>query len=194
MGVKTSHYDRESGKSHSTLEHIGLVVDIGSSYIGDGDSHYWAVVFDPQSGEFTNVGLGYTSYDAKVDAPKDLQSLYDRIKAAKAELALANYAMATWLRYEREAEERLEWVTKGSVVKVVKGRKVPKGTVGTVKVNCEGQWGRRVLLALADGTEVWTAEDNVEVLPKVTVENSPEARLSAAGWDDAAALLTGASS
>ena len=54
-------------------------------------------------------------------------------------------------------------VTKGCTVKVVKGRKVPKGTVATVAyVNVDSPYGVSVLLTMEDGTHVWTADTNLE--------------------------------
>lgn len=175
MAVRTSHYDRETGKTHVTLEHIGLVVGIGSQYMGDGDSHYWAEVFDPESGEFKQVGLGYTPYDAKVDAEESLQQAYDGLKAAELALARAKVAVNTQREWMLDEVRKDHEVRKGSPVKVVRGRKVPKGTVGVVKVRHEGNYGWSLLLTLADGSEVWTAETNVEPLLTYTVEPQPVA-------------------
>lgn len=52
-------------------------------------------------------------------------------------------------------------IVKGATVQVVKGRKVPKGTTGTVIWIGEGQWGWRVGIKDAAGETHWTALDNV---------------------------------
>ena len=174
MAVTISHYDRETGKSHSTVEHIGLVVNIGSTYIGDGDSHYWADVLNPETGQFETVGLGYTPAGAKVDAPADLQKIWDDLVAAKRASAMAANALSAYGRALQNEADDAERVKKGSWVKVVKGRKVPIGTVGQVKWEGDGQWGWRVLLSVEDGQQdVWTNGSNVEALTLFTVENDP---------------------
>lgn len=183
MAVRISHWDKETGRSHSTLEYIGQVVNIGSSYIGDGDSHYWADVFDPETGQFETVGLGYTPDGAKVDAPKDLQKVWDDLVEAKRKSAMAANALSAYHRRLQSEAWDAETVKKGAWVKVVKGRKVPLGTVGQVKWEGEGQWGRRVLLDV-DGQDVWTARSNVEALLWVGPEVSPEQRLRDAGVDE----------
>lgn len=170
MGVTVSHWDKEKGTTHRTVEHVGYVVGTGSQYLGDGDSHYWAVVFNPETSEFEHVGLGYTPYDAKVDAPAEMREAYENLQEAKRALARAEAAVSNLGKYERDAAWDAESVTRGKWVKVVKGRKVPKGTVGLVKVHHEGQWGWSVLLETLAGEEVWTSESNVEVLPVHTVE------------------------
>jgi hypothetical protein len=56
---------------------------------------------------------------------------------------------------------------KGSTLKVVRGRKVPVGTVGVCIWNGEGKkaaWGRRVGIKDSDGEVHWTAEKNCEVV------------------------------
>lgn len=52
-------------------------------------------------------------------------------------------------------------IERGTEVKVVKGRKVPKGTVGVVIWTGSGQFGPRVGIKDAEGTTHWTALSNV---------------------------------
>lgn len=55
-------------------------------------------------------------------------------------------------------------IVKGQTVTVVKGRKVPKGTTGTVAWIGEDNYGNaRVGFKTADGEMVFTAQSNVEV-------------------------------
>ena len=55
-------------------------------------------------------------------------------------------------------------IIKGATVTVVKGRKVAKGTTGTVTWIGEDSWGKaRVGFRTADGESIFTAMSNVEV-------------------------------
>ncbi len=47
---------RREGDHVVVTEHAGLVVETGSFYLGDGDSNYWALVFDPATDSFAQVG------------------------------------------------------------------------------------------------------------------------------------------
>jgi hypothetical protein len=53
---------------------------------------------------------------------------------------------------------------RGCMARVVRGRKVPVGTVGTVFWMGEGQYGTRVGLKDSTGQVHWTAASNVERL------------------------------
>lgn len=65
---------------------------------------------------------------------------------------------------EAEQERRAKIPARGKTLKVVRGRKVPKGTTGVCIWTGNGHWGERVGLKDAAGTVHWTAMDNVEVL------------------------------
>ena len=72
-------------------------------------------------------------------------------------------------------------VRKGATVAVVRGRKVPHGTVGVVMWEGDGEWGPRLGLAV-EGEEklVYTAHKNVEaVYPGLMPGQTPEG-----GWCD----------
>lgn len=76
-----------------------------------------------------------------------------------------------WIRFgedrdrERQEEERrFNTPTKGKQVRVFKGRKVPIGTEGRVFWYGENQWGYSCGLELQDGTRVFTAAGNVQVI------------------------------
>lgn len=171
MPVKVTNW--ESGKAVSTLEWVGAVVETGSTYIGDGDSYYWSIVFDPYGEKpFKQVGTGYWQ-EGWVDAPEELLEAYKGVKAAEAALAKANSVVKALASEVKEADWEFEAVKKGKWVQVVKGRKVPKGTVGQVKWVGEGQWGMRLLMETLSGEEVWTALSNVEALVESTVAPKP---------------------
>ena len=167
MAVTKTVWVDGSPKAETT--HAGLVVATDSSYLGDGDSTYWGVVWNGESGTFEHIHTGYTQ-GAEVDAPEHLVRLYTNLKSAERALAQAKAAM----RAQSAAEYQEAWEaaqpTKGKTVQVVKGRKVAKGTTGEVIATHDGQWGLRVLLKTADGSEVWTSASNVEVVASSTEE------------------------
>lgn len=91
-----------------------------------------------------------------VDATPEVKAEYEAMKAEREYQALVA---------EQERRERIPG--RGKTLKVVRGRKVPKGTVGTCIWTGNGQWGERVGLKTASGEVHWTAMSNVEVvLPK----------------------------
>jgi len=67
-------------------------------------------------------------------------------------------------RRTQEAKENCLNVVKGILCKVVKGRKVPKGTEGVVFYIKDTHFGTRVGLKDSDGTAHWTYARNVAVL------------------------------
>ncbi len=164
MGITVSTWNSETKSNDLTVEHVGMVVGVESTYQGDCDSLYYAVYFDADSAEFKTLCTGYTPAGIEVDAPEAIMEAWTLEQAAKAAARKAAAARTAIRRQMREAEVEAHTPSKGKTVRVARGRKVPVGTVGVVKVNCDGQWGRRVLLTLEDGTEVWTAQSNVEVV------------------------------
>lgn len=72
-------------------------------------------------------------------------------------------------RVERYTAAKTEHIARGEIIKgarvtVVRGRKVPKGTVGTVIWLGEDNWGKaRLGLRTDDGETHWTAASNCEV-------------------------------
>ena len=83
---------------------------------------------------------------------------------------------------EDEAKAKLIGpISKGSFVVVVRGRKVPHGTQGTVRWEGDGEWGPRVGLAVEDEEKlVYTALKNVDaVYPGLLPGQQP-----AEGWVD----------
>lgn len=153
----------------SVSEYEGLVVAVGGTYLGDGDTSYWAMVWNGEAGQFDKVYTGYYQ-GGDIDAPEDLINDYQALVSAEEALARAKSAIAVRAALEAQVAYEATLPLKSRTVRVVKGRKVPVGTTGEVKVNCEGQWGRRVLLVTQDGTEHWTAADNVEVVAAATEE------------------------
>jgi hypothetical protein len=79
---------------------------------------------------------------------------------------------------EANAKNRAHAVRKGGKVKVVKGRKVPKGTVGECFWEGGGQYGPRIGLKEADGTTHWTATSNCTAI----LDDVPEGTTPDGGW------------
>ena len=167
MGVQVTHYEnRPEGTLvwHEYL-HEGLVVAVDSTYHGDGDSVYRAIYLDVETGTWGRCGGGYDSEGIVVDAPEHLRKAYQQYVEASQALASANYSARRIA--EDISRDRFESFTprRGKIVRVVKGRKIPVGTEATVLVRTESQYGGfSVKVALENGAEVWTNENNVEVI------------------------------
>lgn len=150
-----------------TPVYVGHVVHKDSTYLGDYDVAYYVTYLDSETLEFKQYGFGWEVArwdDVAIDAPQDEQDLWaDEREIAKAKSMRAY--RATQIR-ERQRDERIPF--RGKVVRVVRGRKVPIGTEGVVKVRCESAYGYhpswRVCLVTDDGVEHWTDERNVEVI------------------------------
>jgi len=164
MSVTRRRWNSETKEYDTTVEYVGFTVDCGSHYLGDGDSDYYAVCFDPDEGKFVEAHLGYTPDGYSIDATDDVRQAWEAEVASRKAQTLA--VRLAYMVQDRVRDERIEAITpsKGKKVRVVKGRKVPVGTEGTVKVYHEGQWGWSVLIDTGED-EVWTAASNVEVIP-----------------------------
>jgi len=163
MPVSTTSW--VDGQSVPVVLHTGYVVGQTSVYVGDCDSSYSAIYFDVDSATFKEHCTGYAPSGIVVDAPAEIMAAYEAEVAAKRALAIAagmRYSIRTDIE-DAAREAATPW--SGKTIQVVKGRKVAKGTVGVVKVRHDGPYGWSVLLTLTDGTEVWTSETNVEVVP-----------------------------
>lgn len=154
MGVKNT----ETG----AVRFEGLVL---TTYEKNGydDSDFLAVVWSEEKGEPFDVLYASTRFAGgdlvTVDATPEVRAKYEGWKARKVAEA-------------RAAEAAREAATpyRGKTVKVVRGRKVPLGTVGEVTWFGKGKsYGfrpaeTRVGLRTLDGTVYWTAAKNVEVV------------------------------
>lgn len=135
--------------------------------------HTYAVAFDNDSGEFKTVFLtsdypcsSGEKREATVDATEEVQALYEAHQAM-------NEAKKALERAEARREEALREVrcpSRGKTLKVVRGRKVPVGTVGECTWYGRGKgYGfregeMRVGIKMADGRVEYTAARNVEVV------------------------------
>lgn len=152
--------------------HVGLVLATREENYHD-DSDFYALVWNPEAQRIERVGYA-TTRGGGTDNNRAQADLSDEYKAD-----VDAYVISRWVE-TLKAQERDAWLTaanealtpeRGSTVRVVKGRKVPVGTIATVfwkgideyKTN---RWGTyyRVGLRLEDGSTVYTSMDNVEVI------------------------------
>lgn len=172
MAITTSKYvpgvEGEAGTSVAVTVGAGTTVAVESQYIYDGDSSYWGVYFDFETGEFAQQGTGYTPQGITVDATPEIMSAWEAAKVAKKAAQQASAMRSCLVQAKREAEYEAATPRPGKTLKVVAGRKVPKGTVGECFYYGEGQWGYRVGM-MVEGEKVWTAASNVEVVAKEMV-------------------------
>lgn len=138
--------------------HHGLCI---SEYERNGynDSDFYMVVWNeekqaPESLEFASTrGWSYPCYGSKPDATPEIMAKYQAWEAEQAR------------KYrERMAAEEAARPERGKTLKVVRGRKVPQGTVGACIWVGEGRWGKRVGIKDESGAVHWTAITNVEVV------------------------------
>jgi hypothetical protein len=101
----------------------------------------------------TTRGWSYPSMRSYPDATPEVMAKYEH-----------------WLELERlkalkRAEEREDKeVRKGKMIRVVRGRKVPRGTVGQCIYRGRGYYDERVGLKTESGEVFWTSLKNVEVV------------------------------
>jgi hypothetical protein len=181
MAVSIFKHDKELGKpvpgydvvGYHDVTYAGAVLATGEIN-GYDDSDFTATVWDEDSGTVKTIVYastrGWTYLNgASVDATPEV-----RLKAA------AYYAKVNLASRLNAAAAAASTPAVGKLVKVVKGRKVAKGTEGTVIWVGEGKYygpvpryrstawstkgALRIGLKDAEGTVHWTAASNVEVL------------------------------
>lgn len=148
----------DSGDRNEVI-YVGATVYKTTEYIGEGDSSLVAVCWDAAEGREVRVIYGCDRPGSEV-RPVTVDATPEVIAAWTAWRVQRSYERIRW-----EAERRAKVLERGRDAKVVKGRKVPVGTVGQVMWVGENKFGpgQRVGLRLASGEVVWTNADNVEV-------------------------------
>ena len=182
MAISTFVHDKEKGKpvagwpdvvGYHEVTYEGAVLATGE-YNGYDDSDFYADVWDEATNAVKRVTYattrGWTYLNgASVDATPEVKA-----KAA------AFYRARKLDALKAAAAEEARRPDRGKRVKVVRGRKVPKGTEGTVIWEGEGRyfgavpryrsggWNttapRRIGLVTDSGERFFTAASNVEVL------------------------------
>jgi hypothetical protein len=161
--------------------HEGLVLWTGEHSHYD-DSDFYAVVWNPADGEPQEIGYATTrgwAYrnTATPDATPEVRAAYDAWQAERTRKAA-----------EQQAAAELATPRPGKTVRVVKGRKIPVGTVAKVAWYGEGRdYGRaakygmpvpmRVGLSV-DGKSVYTDASNVEVIAQAGPGTLPLLRVT----------------
>ena len=144
----------------------GRVVAI-ESYYYDGQTDYSACVWNEET--LTVECAGACCYSTKIDGPAWVVAFY---KIACEIRQRSNEDRVRAAREQRAAEEEAVTVRCGKTVKVVRGRKVPKGTVARVFWMGENQWGWSAGLETASGERMFTALQNVEVVAEAIAEKA----------------------
>jgi hypothetical protein len=126
----------------------------------------FATVWDPET-KTTKVVRLYSNFEldmacavAVVDLKAEYLADYEACVAAGEAAKLAAEKARVEAALARAAKEPV----RGRTCKVVKGRKVPVGTVGFLFWTGAGTYGARGGLKLDDGSVVWTALNNLEAV------------------------------
>jgi len=156
-GVYETTYHGYDGPLYMQTRFEGLVL-ADRERNGYDDSDFYAVVWDVNKDCPVEVEYGTTRFwtypnHCTVDATPEIRAKYEAWRAEQE-------------RQAREAARAREAATPrpGRTLRVVKGRKVPVGTVGECFWTGNGNWGPRVGLRDAEGNTHWTALSNVEVV------------------------------
>ena len=159
--------------------HVGRVVAKGVDYNKQVMSDVWDnvpyVIILNDSGHYQKIETyGGPGYDAQshlkpyapspeVDASPEMIAAYMAHIAAEQAAAEKARRESEARRAAQRAEEERKAPRKGRTLRVVKGRKVPKGTEGVCFWVGESQWGKRVGMKVA-GETVWVDAKNVEAV------------------------------
>ena len=143
----------------------GLVVEL--TYHWFRGEHYGAIIWDEEldgprkirCGEFPDYAPSSIGGSGTVDASPELLAKYNTFKANQRKLDYNVWNM-----------QQAKQVMKDKLVRVVKGRKVSKGTEGKVFWIGPNKYGsgERVGIKELNGTVHWTHADNVEVVNPVS--------------------------
>lgn len=133
----------------AVIEPIGYCASCkGSGYVWHWDCEY-------------PCGTGHLGLEAAV---AEAGAIGEALHAAWSEAKAAWEAASAHHRALEAEAAALLAVEKFKVVRVVKGRKVPKGTVGEVIWTGSSNWGPRIGLKTSAGEVHWTVPGNVEVI------------------------------
>lgn len=152
------------GPLYMHTHHVGVVLAVGEHNYYD-DSDFFALVWDAEAGEAREVEYASTrgwTYPnrAGVDATPEVLAAYNAWQTARADAAA-----------KARAEKEAQTVSRGKVVRVFKGRKVPIGTTGECfwigRDTYTPRWAPpkyRIGIKDAAGNTHWTAADNCQVV------------------------------
>jgi len=153
----------------------------------------YAIVYSPETIQyagqegsgFQTIRTGCSEFSGVYDATVTVVDATEEIKAAYAAFLAGKAAGESFARAEREqaahearvlAEKRR--IANGKLVRVTRGRKVPKGTQGRVFWMKDDTWGVRLGIATSDRKDArgrnldvaWVAASNCDVVNEATGE------------------------
>jgi hypothetical protein len=177
---RTGSEERAQGLGETVRTHVGLVVKSGSTYLGDGDSTYWAVVSDGKGG-FETIGycstycICFSTGDrcrAEIDPSPELAAAYLEQQTRADEISTVS-------RNAWDADAAWHRPGKGAIVRVVRGRKVPVGLEGRVGWTGDSKFGERIGIMPPTGGDqlLFTAASNVEVIERPDLGIDPCGRV-----------------
>ncbi len=126
----------------------------------------YAVVFNAEKNTFENVQvrahfeLDSGTRSVEIDASADIKAMYDlhqEIQESESKLNQMKRRFASQI-------VAVKAPVAGRTVKVIKGRKVPVGTIGRCACVIPGDYGMRVKIEEANGNIHWTAASNCEAI------------------------------
>lgn len=161
----------------------GQVIGIDSRYWLDGMLEEWAVVWDPESNCTKRISFGYYGIDgtnlaggrAEVDATEDTKR---SVRKALKEEAIVDFC--------KSVQDYKKTIRKESKVEVIRGRKVPKGTI--LRVFWVGEqetyrskqysWMHETELVAGcyddKGNKVWVKAEYLKPIDKIKSPNAKE--------------------
>lgn len=162
------HFSNPDSKLYTWETHHGLCLEEYEQN-GRDDSDFYMRVWNPEAGDVERIlfystrGWMYPCRASHVDATPEVEAAYQALCHKQAEAARV-----------RAAQIAEQQPGKGKTLKVVKGRKVPVGTVGRCFwASVQQKWfytafmgyQGRVGIETADGQRHFTNVDNVELVP-----------------------------
>ena len=160
---------------NGVVSYAGAVIDIWDHCWADGMVEETALVWELEKHEYKTVQIGYYAADGhdfvgtKADVEVSVEVARDILRTMKTR------ALQSFCRSVREKKERIE---PGIMAQVVRGRKIPKGTVLEVfwvgeKPTYTG-YGTEMIAGCKDkeGNKVWI---KAEYLKNITPLKSPKA-------------------
>lgn len=134
---------------------VGCVFSTYSYYVGDGDSAYYAVVWDEETQTVRGECYGWGGYgidEVDIDATPEA---WEKAKA----YTLPRVIQQLTQNYKDDSTD----IKSGRQARIVAGRKYPKGVVVTIKFVGESQYGFYARIIFADGSEAFIDQRNIEV-------------------------------
>ncbi|MGE4526573.1 MAG: hypothetical protein AB7D24_11890 [Sphaerochaeta sp.] len=178
MAIHSMNYKNGSENGFMETTHDGLVISTGEHNWYD-DSDFFAIVWNPEKQveeEITYATTRFPTYGnyAEVDFDKEKYGAdYERFNRI---CSFVSYMESTYSLFGNKSD-------KGKLVEVVKGRKVPIGTIGTifsVKRNDYSEYNACVMIKTEDGKYLNTYLFNLKPVHP-TYEQKSEAWLRLVG-------------